>query len=375
MRRNRAWPWLLSCHARRLRASDARRPGAPTPRRRARRCRPGSRPRPPASAAGPPASRRPGRRARGRTAASRRSSAARGSRPARRRCRTPSPGPAPTTPADPRRRRCGRDASSPNRPNDSRTNSTLPRRPHLRDRQRNRLGAQPFSAGHQHPGVLGQRRAAGQRQRHQRRRRHRDRRAAAAVRGATSSTSAGSRGAGTASTTASACQRAPSSSTRSQPRPRGSTRSTATCAQRTPARRMSSSSSTRVAAVDGAEHRPGDRRRQRLAHRVGQVRRAAVQRRGQRRGGRAQADGGRRPGVHAGQQRVDRAGHHLLAEPVADQLGDRRIGAGTPGRTAGCVRRPCARSSRRRPARPATTRCAGMPLQGACGNGCSRPWL
>ena len=43
--------------------------------------------------------------------------------------------------------------ASPNRPNDSRTNSTLPRRAPLAGRQRDRLGVQPFSAGHQHTGA------------------------------------------------------------------------------------------------------------------------------------------------------------------------------------------------------------------------------
>ncbi len=83
------------------------------------------------------------------------------------------PGPATPTTADPRRRRCGR-RSSPNRPNDSRTSSTLPRRPHLRDDSVIALACNRSPAGHQHPGLLGQRRAARQRQRHQRRRRHRD---------------------------------------------------------------------------------------------------------------------------------------------------------------------------------------------------------
>ena len=91
----------------------------------------------------------------------------------------------------------------------------------------------------------------------------------------------------------------------------------------------------RVSAVDGAEDRPGHRRRQRLTHRVGQAARAPVQRGRQRRSGRPHADRGRRPGVHAGQQRIHRAGHHLLAEPVADQFGHRRVGAGPPGERPG----------------------------------------
>ena len=249
--------------------------------------------------------------------------------------------------------------SSPNRPNDSRTSSTLPRRPHLRDdnvialaRNRSPLATStPECSGSGVP--PGSARATNAVDATS------IRRAAAAVRGATSSISAGSRGAGTASTTASACQRAPSSSTSSQPR---AERLDPLDGHLRPPDAGSPDELVqqhRVSPVDSAEHRPGDGRRQRLAHRIGEVGRAAVQRRGQRRDGRAQADGGGGSGIDAGQQRVDGTCHHLLAEPVADQIGHRRIGAAAPGQKAGCVRRPCARSSRRPPARPATMRGPG----------------
>ena len=142
----------------------------------------------------------------------------------------------------------------------------------------------------------------------------------------------GSRGAGTASTTASACQRCPSSSTSSQPRCARLTCSTATCAQRIPARRTSSSTSTAYPPSTAPNTDRGGGPALATASRTASVRlRApAVQRCCQCRSGRPQADRGRGPGVHARQQRVDRAGHHLLAEPVADQFGDRRIGARPP---------------------------------------------
>ena len=87
----------------------------------------------------------------------------------------------------------------------------------------------------------------------------------------------------------------------------------------------------RVAAVDRAEHRLAGGRRQRRADRVGQAPRAAVQHCRQRRGGRPQPDGGGRARIHAGQQGVDGPGHHLFAEPVADEFGDRGICTRPPG--------------------------------------------
>ena len=134
-----------------------------------------------------------------------------------------------------------------------------------------------------------------------------------------------------------------------------------------PARRMSSSSSTAYPPVDSAEHRPGDGRRQRLAHRIGEVGRAAVQRRGQRRDGRAQADGGGGSGIDAGQQRVDGACHDLLAEPVASP---RSATAGSSAAQAkGRVRSSTMREIVASSTSPASDDAwAGMPLRVSRGN-------
>ena len=244
----------------------------------------------------------------------------------------------------------------------------------LARRQRHRLRVQPFSAGDQHARLLGQRRPARQRQHHQRRRRRLN---AAAPPPPTAarhrSISRGSRGAGTASTTPSACQCPPSSST--------SVPAAAVAAdllhadlhpveRRPPDQRVEQH---RVAAVDGPEHRPAHRRRQRLANRVGEAARATIERGRQRRCGRTQPDGRRRAGVDPGQQRIDRPGHHLRAEPVADQLGDRRVRAGAPRQRPRAVRRRSAPPSRRRPARPSTTPEPGCPAACPAASGAAGP--
>ena len=79
----------------------------------------------------------------------------------------------PPTPAG-RRRRRSRAMSSPYRPNDSRTSSTLPRGPHLREDSVIALACKRSEPATSTPERCGHRRAAGQRQRHQRRRRHVD---------------------------------------------------------------------------------------------------------------------------------------------------------------------------------------------------------
>ncbi len=262
---------------------------------------------------------------------------------------------------------------SPNRPYDNRINSTLPCLPHLRDdsvialaRNRSPLatntpdcsgtGVPPGSAS-----ATSAVDATGMR------------RAAAAVRGATCSTSLGSRGAPTASTAASACQRAPSSSTSSQPlwravdsfdghlRPLGAR----------PADQLVDQH--RVAALDGAEHRPGDRRRQCL----GAPRRSGCARRGP-----APRPASVRPNARRWWPTIRRtrlpAADRPSGPPPARRTGRRR-GRRPRGprraatRTGGSVRRACARIVASSTSPASDDGCAGMPCRVSLGNGCSRP--
>ena len=149
-----------------------------------------------------------------------------------------------------------------------------------------------------------------------------------------SSSSRGSRGAGTASTTPSACQRPPSSSTQV---PAGRpARSTLSHRRPAPSRRRPRADQRvqqhRVAAVERAEHRPARRPRQRVAHGVGQAARAA---------GRVPPPASGRPtairwwSTHPRTRRraADRPSRSTTCSPNRSphQLGDRRIGTGAPG--------------------------------------------
>ena len=85
-----------------------------------------------------------------------------------------------------------------------------------------------------------------------------------------------------------------------------------------------------VPAVESAEDRPAARSRQDRADRFGQTSGAGVEGGGHRRHRRPHADARCRSGVHPGHQRVDRAGHHLVAEPVGDHVAERGIRARLP---------------------------------------------
>ena len=208
-------------------------------------------------------------------------------------------------------------------------------------RQRDRLGVQPGATGHEHTGLLGQWRAAGQCQRHHRGGGDRD----------------GGGRSGTLGREVTDQRRQPWGRHREhhgigRPAlpvvvdhvPPALRRHQGAHPDLRPAQTRATHQLVEqhgVATVDGAEHRPRGRGRQRRGDGLGEVARTAVQRGGHRRRRRANADGGGRAGVHPGQQRVDRADDDLLTETVADEFGHRRVGPGTPReRPAGFVTHP-----------------------------------
>ena len=117
----------------------------------------------------------------------------------------------------------------------------------------------------------------------------------------------------------------------------------------------------RVAALHRTEHRPVGDGRQRRVHRLGQRGGTAVEGGGQPGGSRAHTDGRRRPRIHPAQQRIDRAGDHLLTEPVGHQLRHRRIAAQQSSAEAGPARRESRRSCCRRQARRRIQPTTGSP--------------
>ncbi len=265
--------------------------------------------------------------------------------------------------------------SSPYRPNDSRTSSTLPRGPHLRDDSVIALACKRSEAATSTPERSGTGAPPGSASATNAVDATLICRAAAAARGATPATIVANRGAGTASSTASACQSPPSSSISCHPLPCRSNRSTPDLRpvevgtpdqlveQHLRSRRRSRRTPTRPW------------RRQRRADGLGEVARAAIQHRGQRRSGRPQPDRGGRSRVHPRQQRVDGTRHHLVAEPVTDQLGDGRVCTRAARSTVERVRRACARIVASSTSPVIDDGSVGMPLSVSRGSSCRRPWL
>ena len=289
------------------------------------------------------------------------------------------PGRRPPTPAGPRRRRCAR-ASSPNRPNDSRTSSTLPRRPHLREVSVIALACSRSPAATSTPDCCGSGVPPG-------RASTTNAVDATAMRLAAAARSRvrRPRSAAAASARARRAPRrrraswAPSSSTTSQPSAARSTRSTADPGPiGIDAAGHQFVEQHRVAAVDRAEHRPVDRReaRQRVAHRVGEAGRTAVQRGGQRRqrpsAGRSSPPIPRthRPaaGRPSGRPPARRTGHRRARRPR-----DRQPSGHDSGRDAFAGASALIVASSTRPA--SDDACAGMPCNVPCGIGCRRPSL
>ena len=280
-----------------------------------------------------------------------------------------------------------RASSSPNLPNDNRTSSTLPRRPHLRDVSVIALACNRSPLATSTPDCSGSGVPPGSASTTSAVDATPIRLAAAAVRGATRSTIFGS-------------------TRRRDGEHDGVGRATAHPRRRPrPSRPAAPSTRRPRPAPSGTRHggrvrrpAPGSRRRRRrtpnrrpaagqprgrLAHRVGEAARAPVQCRGQRRHRRPQSDGRRR-------SRVDTrpaAGRPTAPRPAPEPVPDQRRRPSGPRRAAttadASARRRSARPSRRRRARPSRRRPPGCPATcpaasdaggRRCRSAAARPW-
>ena len=266
--------------------------------------------------------------------------------------------------------------SSPNRPNDSRTSSTLPRGPHLRDDSVIALACKRSPAATRTPDRCGTGVPPGNASATSAVDATWIRRAAAAVRGATPSDEVASRGAGTASTTASACQcaalvvdavasRCPAAPAgRRPPAPSGSRRAGSARraaprsrrrSRRTPTRRLAAAARWRTASVRLRAPRSS------TAASVGAADRSPI----------VAADPAYTPASSGSTERVTTWSPNRSPTSSATE-------GSAPGRQVSGRRRLVAhplRSWRRRPGRPATPRRDGMPLRVSRGSGACRPWL